>query len=387
MVRVPGEGEPASRVLEHLLSLRGQTIPTLASGAPNRILEVTGNRALVATGSSPEGSHVPIAMLEEAYQKLARHGELEISVDTVGHRSSFVGAFLATMPGVTSATNPRRVRLQSHEGTNAAGLPASRPAGWIFQASPDLWDLESALLELSKMRWLVKQHREKVRPGDPVFMWVSGRDAGLVATAIVLTLPAQLDEDPASRRFRKSREKFEGLQPRVELEISRVLSTRIERRRLQATPGLENLSILRSAMGTNFPVRAAEAGILVRLCREATSISDRPIGPESWPEFASSEPNFVREAYEASSGNRRDLLCFLAERPDERMTYREVGEGLGWERKTLAPVLAGQAAWSKARANHRRPFHIVEPKDSKSGEWEMWMDRAASSVVREMSVR
>ena len=66
---------------------------------------------LVATDRSPEGSPVPLAMIESAYERLHSEGEIEISVDSVGHRSSFVGAVLASLPGVTTALDPRRVRL------------------------------------------------------------------------------------------------------------------------------------------------------------------------------------------------------------------------------------------------------------------------------------
>src|SRR5687767_12472896 len=100
-------------------------------------------------------------MLESAVEQLEREGELEISVGSVGHRSSFIGAVLATLPGATISSNPRRVHL------NAATPPSSRPVGigaWIFQANPKLWDLEAALREISTMRWLVRQHRDKVRP-------------------------------------------------------------------------------------------------------------------------------------------------------------------------------------------------------------------------------
>ena len=79
---------------------------------------------IVGTARSPNGQPVPIRWVQHAMDILAATGEIEISVETVGHRSAFIGAVLATLPDATSLTNPRRVRL-GREGTRTVFTPTA----------------------------------------------------------------------------------------------------------------------------------------------------------------------------------------------------------------------------------------------------------------------
>lgn len=97
------------RVLEELL---GRSIPTM-TGKPNRVLGLSGTTVIVGTNRSPSGRPVDIAAVQEAADDLFRRGELEISKATVGYRSAFVGAVLASLPGTVAETKPRRIRLET----------------------------------------------------------------------------------------------------------------------------------------------------------------------------------------------------------------------------------------------------------------------------------
>ena len=94
-----------------LRDLVGTTIPTL-TGHPNSILAINSDEVVVATKRSPQGQGVPIAWVQEALDRLAETGEIEISVPSVGYRSAFIGAVLSTIPGVVTLTRPRRIRLE-----------------------------------------------------------------------------------------------------------------------------------------------------------------------------------------------------------------------------------------------------------------------------------
>ena len=96
---------------QHLKSLQGQTIYTLAQRRANRIVHVEGDSVIVATDKSPHGEPVPIQRVQDALDELFREGEIVVTVESVGYRSAFIGAVLGTLPDVEVLTRPRRVRL------------------------------------------------------------------------------------------------------------------------------------------------------------------------------------------------------------------------------------------------------------------------------------
>jgi hypothetical protein len=92
-------------------SLIGQQIPTV-TGRVNTILGIAGDDVLVATGRSPEGQPVPVAWVQSGLDRLLDAGEIEISVPSLGHRSSFIGAILLKFPGaVLVPGTPPRIQL------------------------------------------------------------------------------------------------------------------------------------------------------------------------------------------------------------------------------------------------------------------------------------
>ncbi len=94
-----------------LVGLVDRTIETMSTRQPNRILGVSADKVLVATDRSPDGKPVKIVVLQDAVERLYRDGELEISKDSVGYRSAFVGAVLAALPDTVVELRPRRIRL------------------------------------------------------------------------------------------------------------------------------------------------------------------------------------------------------------------------------------------------------------------------------------
>jgi hypothetical protein len=81
-----------------LRQLVGRELRTV-TGRPNRILRIEGDRAIVGTERSSEGKPVPLAWAEDAVRRLQQEGEVEVSVDSLGYRSAFVGAVLLQVPG------------------------------------------------------------------------------------------------------------------------------------------------------------------------------------------------------------------------------------------------------------------------------------------------
>lgn len=102
-----------------LRSLIGEEIRTV-TGMPNMVLAVHGDTALGRTGRSPEGRPVGAGEVQKGPDKLRMHGSIRVTVDELGHRSAFVGAVLATVPGAQFTKDPATVTL---------GAPASVTGG------------------------------------------------------------------------------------------------------------------------------------------------------------------------------------------------------------------------------------------------------------------
>jgi hypothetical protein len=66
----------ARKILHGLIDTRIHTL----TGRPNTILGLEGDTVLVATTRSPTGQPVPIAWVQDALDRLAVDGEIEISV-------------------------------------------------------------------------------------------------------------------------------------------------------------------------------------------------------------------------------------------------------------------------------------------------------------------
>ncbi len=109
----------AARAL--LESLVGQPISTV-TGRPNTVLRVESDSVIVATSRSPTGQPVPIKWVQSGLEQLLETGEIEVSVPSLGHRSSFVSAVLLTLPSaVLIRTSPPHIRLNQSPVPSAAG--------------------------------------------------------------------------------------------------------------------------------------------------------------------------------------------------------------------------------------------------------------------------
>lgn len=116
-------GLPAAGEL--LRDLIGIEIHTVSRRRPNIILSVDDQTAIVSTERSPEGTSVSVADVQRALDLLASRREVRVRVHELGHRSSFIGAVLATLPGVEAEaeSDPAWVRLHTATADEVAADP------------------------------------------------------------------------------------------------------------------------------------------------------------------------------------------------------------------------------------------------------------------------
>lgn len=103
----------SARVLNASASRRRRADLETLTGRPNTVLALEGDAVRVATTRSPQGALVPIKWVQDALDRLAADGEVEISVESVGYRSAFVGAVLSALDDTESSPVTMRVKSVS----------------------------------------------------------------------------------------------------------------------------------------------------------------------------------------------------------------------------------------------------------------------------------
>ena len=136
---------------------------------------------------------------------------------------------------------------------------------WIFQASPEHYDIDSALSSISEIRWEIRQHKSEVSSGDTVYIWRSGKNAGVIAIAEVLSEPKEMPLDDRELGFIKSADKFGEVALRARVGIRQVLKNPILKDTLSAHPILKNLTIMKSWQHTNYLLTPEQAEALVQV--------------------------------------------------------------------------------------------------------------------------
>jgi len=142
---------------------------------------------------------------------------------------------------------------------------------WIFQCNTKQYRLDERLADSNNdaIAWLVKQHKKEVHKGDIAFLWRSrGGDKldkrGIYAVLEVTTEP-KVDKDIVSefRYYVKQpvSKPTKGL--RVEAQI--LQRQFLSRDDILKHPKLQELSILKNCMGTNFSVTQQEGEALTKL--------------------------------------------------------------------------------------------------------------------------
>jgi 5-methylcytosine-specific restriction enzyme B len=67
---------------------------------------------------------------------------------------------------------------------------------WIFQGNPKVFDFETALRNDILTDWTVSAHKDKIKVGDKVILWITGNQSGCYALAEVTSEPHQKTTSP-----------------------------------------------------------------------------------------------------------------------------------------------------------------------------------------------
>jgi EVE domain len=143
---------------------------------------------------------------------------------------------------------------------------------WIFQGNPDYFDIDDYLAtQPSRFVWLVTRYASDMQPGDRVFIYRTGSDAGVIAEGEIIGAPEPRPEDPEALPFwRTDGAGANEVIPRAQLRLVKTANSREILRRdwLLEDPVLRELPNLKMAAGTNYPIEPASRSVSLRFGTE-----------------------------------------------------------------------------------------------------------------------
>ncbi|WP_246861306.1 AAA family ATPase [Bacillus sp. REN3] len=130
-----------------------------------------------------------------------------------------------------------------------------QPSCWIFQGNPKYYDVIGAVQDLDEITWAVNQNKKQIKKSDKVYIWLSGSNAGIVASGTILNDPYMAEpdeEDPYNRSEKLNREPYLA----VDIELERKFIDPVaERSTLLQDDRTKRMEILTYPGATNFRVK------------------------------------------------------------------------------------------------------------------------------------
>lgn len=138
---------------------------------------------------------------------------------------------------------------------------------WVFQANPKVYDLEEGLNSGLVDNWTVSAHKDKIKVGDKIILWSTGKRAGCYALAEVTEEPHEIEASADDYLWKVEDKNFVKAGIKV---THNLMKTPILQDRIKSTPGLNNLKA--GSQGTNFSATKQQYEII-------RSLIEHPLNP------------------------------------------------------------------------------------------------------------
>jgi energy-coupling factor transporter ATP-binding protein EcfA2 len=140
---------------------------------------------------------------------------------------------------------------------------------WIFQGNPDQFDLDVYIRGRQEILWSVRQHKDRILPGDRVLLWRSGAAGGVIADCSVVDPPSKEILEDAPELW-KAPSDIQAGEMRCRLRVENSFAEiPIARAVIRAV--LPELSIVKAPQGTNFEITRADYEQIMKLREPATN--------------------------------------------------------------------------------------------------------------------
>jgi len=145
---------------------------------------------------------------------------------------------------------------------------------WLFQGNPDYYDVVSALTDSSITSWKVAAHKDKIKVGDKIILWLSGNNSGVYGLGEVTSSVGKNPVIEEELKYYKSA--YDPNEDRVDIIITHnfaknpVLSKIIrENNKLNSLKG--------GNQGTNFSATREQYEELIRISNLQTTTMNYPL--------------------------------------------------------------------------------------------------------------
>jgi len=130
---------------------------------------------------------------------------------------------------------------------------------WIFQGNPKFYDVVGALKDEVLTTWKVAAHKDKIKEGDKVILWLSGDNSGCYALAKVTSAVGKIPINEDEIKYYKS--DYNDNEDRVSIEIEyNFVDEPILWEDIKDLPALEELKV--GNQGTNFSATKQEYDLI-----------------------------------------------------------------------------------------------------------------------------
>lgn len=142
----------------------------------------------------------------------------------------------------------------------AAQVPASPQAGWVFAIGSGTFDVRGAVAQLDELSWPIHDAQASPALGDAVFLCEAGDDGDLLARCTVIGALDNVEVDPAEEPFWREEAARPDQVRSVRLRVDR--RDAIPRSSLLADPSLQDSPLLRAGRPAYYRLSAEELSAL-----------------------------------------------------------------------------------------------------------------------------
>ena len=193
---------------------------------------------------------------------------------------------------------------------STSGDKEDKKSFWIFQGNPDGFDIEKYLKSRDDITWTVTRYGKEIQVGDKVYLWRSGKQAGIVAIAEVTAKPDKSIKEDAHELWLEGHAEKKGLKCALRVLVRYIDDPLLKDEIKKKVP---ELSILKQPMGSNFKVNEKEAKKLNELLNKRT-IKDFPLnlilyGPPGTGKTYTLENKYFKDFTDNESMQTHEEFC------------------------------------------------------------------------------